>query len=58
MNKPQVGMIVEVYGHKCRIYKMHPFGTMDVENVANGKCYRLSGLNYEWAMNDAAQESA
>ena len=38
--KPQIGQIMKVYGKDCRIFKIHPFGTIDVvalREVAGGK---------------------
>lgn len=46
MQKPQVGQIVKVYGHDCRIFKIHPLGTIDVVRVDGSKAYRLSGLAF------------
>lgn len=28
----------------CRVVRVRPFGTIDVECLANGQCYRISGL--------------
>lgn len=44
--KPEVGMIVKVYGHDCRIVKIRPFGTIDVVRVDGSRAYRLSGLAF------------
>ena len=29
-----------------RCVAVHPFGTMDVETLDTGDCYRITGLNY------------
>lgn len=42
--KPQLGMIVMVRGLKCRIFKIHPLGTLDVEEINGLRAFRLSGL--------------
>jgi hypothetical protein len=44
--KPQVGMLVKVYGFQCRIFKIHPFGTIDVVTLDGSRAYRLSGLAF------------
>jgi hypothetical protein len=46
MSKPQIGMIVKVYGFECRIVKIHPFGTIDVVRLDGSRAYRLSGLAF------------
>ncbi|HZN48397.1 MAG TPA: hypothetical protein VFB71_12290 [Ramlibacter sp.] len=28
----------------CRVLKVHPAGTLDVERLTDGTCYRLTGL--------------
>lgn len=35
-----------IYGHatKVRILKVREFGTLDVERLSDGKCFRVSGL--------------
>jgi hypothetical protein len=44
--KPIIGAIVKVYGHDCRIIKIHAAGTIDVERVDGSRAYRLSGLAF------------
>ncbi len=46
----KVGMIVQVYGHQCRIFKVHAAGTFDVLRVDGSKAYRLSGLPIDRAV--------
>lgn len=31
---------------EVRVIAVHPFGTMDVETLDTGDCYRITGLNY------------
>jgi hypothetical protein len=37
---------VSIYGAAtaCRLLAVHPFGTLDVERISDGKCFRVSGL--------------
>jgi hypothetical protein len=42
--KAHIGMIVAVYGVKCRIFRIHPLGTIDVEEINGPRAWRLSGL--------------
>lgn len=44
LNDAKIGDIVIVYGQPCRIFKVHDFGTVDVENIVTGNCYRVTGL--------------
>lgn len=44
MRAPKIGDIVIIYGQRCRVYRLHPLGTVDVESLDSGRCYRLSGL--------------
>ena len=43
-----VGDIIEadIYGHpsRCRVLAVHAAGTIDVEVLKSGRCYRISGL--------------
>ncbi|CAJ2883015.1 Uncharacterised protein [Burkholderia pseudomallei] len=36
----------EIYGRRelCRILRRHDGGTVDVERVSDGQCFRVSGL--------------
>lgn len=43
---PQVGNIVIVRGVRCRIFKLHPFGTMDVEQIDGPNAWRISGAPF------------
>lgn len=39
-----LGSIITVYGVACRIYRVHKFGTFDVEATdGSGRCWRVSG---------------
>ena len=40
----KVGDVVTVYGTLCRVFKVHPFGTVDVEQIEGDRAYRVSGL--------------
>lgn len=44
--RPQIGQIVFVYGVRCRIFKVRPCGTIDVEEVDGPRAWRLSGLGF------------
>ena len=35
-----------IYGHRvlCNILKRHGIGTIDVQRVSDGRCFRVSGL--------------
>lgn len=44
--KPKIGQIMVVYGLKCRIFKIHPFGTVDVEEINGPHVYRITGLSF------------
>lgn len=44
-NKPTIGQTVTVYGMLCTIYRIHPFGTMDVE-APDGRCFRVTGYGF------------
>lgn len=46
MNKPQVGQVIKVYGQDCRIFKIHPFGTLDVVTLDGSRAYRVTGLAF------------
>lgn len=37
---------INLYGHKtrCLVLVIHPHGTIDVERLSDGKCFRVSGL--------------
>jgi len=37
---------VMIYGRleRCRLLKTHTFGTIDVERLSDGRCFRVSGL--------------
>jgi hypothetical protein len=43
---PEIGQFVTVYGVKCVIVKVHPLGTIDVEEIDGPRAYRLSGLSF------------
>ena len=42
--KPRVGQVVSVRGKRCRIFKVHPAGTIDVESLDGKSAFRISGL--------------
>lgn len=42
--KPIIGQHVFVRGKKCKIFKIHPLGTIDVVSLDGEKAFRLSGL--------------
>ncbi len=44
MNKPTVGQLYTVYGVVCRIVRVRPFGTIDVESLDGTKAWRVTGL--------------
>jgi hypothetical protein len=39
-------IIIQIYGHavECRILRRHACGTVDVERLSDGRCFRVSGL--------------
>jgi hypothetical protein len=42
-----IGAIVNVRGIECRIFRIRPAGTLDVEATdGSGRCWRLSGLAF------------
>ena len=48
---PQVGdtFTTPLYNNEpksVKVLAVHSFGTMDVEVLATGKCYRITGLDY------------
>jgi hypothetical protein len=40
---PAIGTTFDVRGVPCRAFRVHPFGTVDVE-APDGSCYRLTGF--------------
>jgi hypothetical protein len=42
--RPEVGDIVEVYGADCKIIRVYDHGTIDVERLSDGRCWRVTGL--------------
>jgi len=45
---------VLIYGkpERVEVLRLHPFGTIDVERLADGRCFRVSGLsNSNWSPN-------
>lgn len=40
-------VVVDVYGRPtaCKLLAKHPAGTIDVERLSDGRCFRLSGLS-------------
>ncbi len=45
-SKPRIGQRVMVHGKACRIFKVHPAGTIDVEEIHGPGAWRLSGLAF------------
>lgn len=45
MRNPNVGDWCTVYGVRCVIIAVRPFGTIDVE-APDGRCWRVSGLAF------------
>lgn len=43
-NNVKIGDIVTVYGAPCRVVRILPFGTIDVERVDGSRAWRISGL--------------
>lgn len=39
-----IGDVITVYGHPCRITKVWPLGTVDVLRVDGSLAYRVTGL--------------
>lgn len=46
MNAPRIGQIVVVRGVTCRIVRILPLGTIDVESTCGQYAWRLSGLAF------------
>jgi hypothetical protein len=45
--QPEIGQLITVRGLQCRITRIHPLGTLDVEATdGSGRCFRLSGLSF------------
>jgi len=44
--KMKIGQIITVYGKQCRIFKVHPFGTVDVVTLDGSRAWRVSGLRF------------
>lgn len=42
--QPAIGDLVTVRGILCRIFAIHPLGTIDVEAVDGPQAYRVSGI--------------
>jgi hypothetical protein len=40
-------IIIQIFGRlvECRILRRHACGTIDVERLSDGACFRVSGLN-------------
>lgn len=43
--RPEVGMLITVHGKRCRIFKVHPAGTIDVVALDGSGAWRVSGLS-------------
>lgn len=44
--KPKIGQIVIVRGIRCRVFKVHPMATMDVEEIDGPRAFRLTGYAF------------
>ena len=48
---PQVGDVIRTYLYgklmRCRVLAVHPLGTIDVERLSDGRCFRVSGLRLD-----------
>ena len=44
--RPTVGQLTTCHGLPARIIKVHPFGTIDVVQIATGRAYRITGLAF------------
>jgi len=45
--RPKIGQLVTLpSGKKARIFKVHPFGTVDVLTVDGERAFRLTGLPF------------
>jgi len=42
----QIGQIIELSIGKCRIMRVWPLGTYDVEHMKTGNWYRITGYSY------------
>lgn len=49
-NKISIDQIItlDIYGRpsRCRIFEIHPMGTLDVERLNDGQCFRVTGLDF------------
>jgi hypothetical protein len=44
-NKPKIGEKIQLYGQTGKVIRVHAANTVDVR-LADGNCYRITGLNY------------
>lgn len=44
--KPKVGMTVTYCGGTYRIFRIHPFGTIDIEEIDGPRAWRITGLSF------------
>lgn len=44
MNKPQIGMIYIHAGKRCKITKVRPHGTIDIQALDGSGSWRITGL--------------
>lgn len=40
----KIGDKLTVRGHVCEVFKVHPFGTVDVASLDSNHAWRLTGL--------------
>ncbi len=46
-NRPYVGQTTRVFGVLCRVVRVYPMGTIDVEALDDsGRAWRVSGLAF------------
>lgn len=43
---PKIGQTMIVHGKLCRIFKVHPFGTVDVVALDDSGAWRVTGLPF------------
>lgn len=44
---PELGQIIRIRGLFCRIVRIRPFGTIDVESLDGSRAFRVSGLAWD-----------
>lgn len=46
MSRPKVGDRVTVHGKACEVFKVYPYGTMDVVALDGSGAWRVTGLGW------------